>query len=81
MPPPPHYREPSAESAESGSWDQYRLYVVENLKTINATLKIILDKQTRMEIKLAIWSAAFGFIGGIIPIAIESLLWWKEIHR
>jgi hypothetical protein len=34
---------------------------------------------TALKIKVAVWSAAFGFAGASIPIIVDALLRWKEI--
>jgi hypothetical protein len=63
----------------SGSWDEYRMHVVQSLARIDDTLTEVKRDVTSLRIKVAIWSAAFGFAGASIPIVLDTMLRWWEI--
>jgi len=91
MPPPNPYREPGSASAGgakifAGSWDEYRLHVVQSLARIDDTLEKLWQALsevkrdvTSLKIKVAVWSAAFGFAGAAVPIIVDAVLRWREI--
>jgi hypothetical protein len=73
-------------ASADGSWDEYRLHVIQSLKRIDDGLEklwqAISDVKrdvTALKIKVAVWSAAFGFAGASIPIVVDAILRWKEI--
>jgi hypothetical protein len=85
MSPPGHRQETSAESAV-GSWDEYRIHVIESLTRIDDTLEKLWQALsdvkrdvTSLKIRVAVWSAGFGFAGASIPIVLDAVLRWKEI--
>jgi hypothetical protein len=85
MPPPIHHPEDGAPSND-GSWSEYRFHVIKSLNRIDNTLdklwQALSDVKrdvTTLKIKLAVWSAAFGFVGASIPIVVDALLRWLEI--
>ena len=91
MPPPNQYREPGSVASGGGktfggSWDEYRLHVVQSLARIDDTLEKLWQALsevkrdvTSLKIKVAVWSAAFGFAGAAVPIIIDAVLRWREI--
>jgi hypothetical protein len=61
------------------------MHVTESLNRIDNTLdrlwQALSDVKrdvTTLKIKLAVWSAAFGFVGASIPIVVDALLRWLE---
>ena len=69
-----------------GSWDEYRMHVVQSLARIDSTLEKLWQALsevkrdvTSLKIRLAVWSAGFGFAGASIPIIVDALLRWKEM--
>jgi hypothetical protein len=90
MSPPNPYRGPSSavsgSKALGGSWDEYRLHVVQSLSRIDDTLEKLWQALsdvkrdvTSLKIKVAVWSAAFGFAGAAVPIIVDAILRWREI--
>jgi hypothetical protein len=72
--------------AVGGSWDEYRLHVVQSLARIDDTLEKLWQAfsdvkrdVTSLKIKVAVWSAAFGFAGAAVPIVLDAILRWREI--
>jgi hypothetical protein len=64
-----------------GSWEEYRLHVVQSLSRIDDALAELKRDVMSLKIKVAAWSAAFGFAGAAVPIAIDAILRWWEIAR
>jgi hypothetical protein len=87
MPPPNPLRSPASPALAGGgriipgSWEEYRLHVVQSLARIDDALSELKRDVTSLKIKMAVWSAAFGFAGASIPIAIDAILRWWEIAR
>ena len=90
MSPPNPYRVPASAASGSkalgGSWDEYRLHVVQSLARIDDTLEKLWQALsdvkrdvTSLKIKVAVWSAAFGFAGAAVPIVLDAILRWREI--
>jgi hypothetical protein len=84
MSPPSHHQENTSDSA--GSWDEYRIHVVQSLNRIDITLEKLWQALsevkrdvTSLKIKVAVWSAGFGFAGASVPIIVDAVLRWKEI--
>jgi hypothetical protein len=84
--PPPTFRSGHGMASADGSWDEYRLHVIQSLKRIDDGLEKlwlaiseVKRDVTALKIKVAVWSAAFGFAGASIPIIVDALLRWKEI--
>jgi hypothetical protein len=84
MPPPRHHQEDDWPSVD-GSWEEYRIHVVDSLSRIDQTLEKLWQALsevkkdvTALKIQWAIWSAAFGFIGASIPIVLDAILRWRE---
>jgi hypothetical protein len=84
--PPPNYRSGSGFTAADGSWEEYRLHVIQSLRRIDDGLEKLWQAisevkrdVTALKIRVAVWSAAFGFAGASIPIILDTLLRWKEI--
>jgi hypothetical protein len=84
MPPPGHHADEGSPSND-GSWDEYRMHVIKSLNRIDSTLdKLWLALSdvkrdvTVLKIKLAVWSAAFGFVGASVPIVVDAVLRWIE---
>jgi hypothetical protein len=82
MPPPSHHTEEGFPSND-GSWDEYRMHVIKSLNRIDNTLDKLWQALsevkrdvTLLKIKLAVWSAAFGFLGASIPIVVDAMLRW-----
>ena len=72
--------------AVGGSWDEYRLHVVQSLARIDDTLEKLWQAfsdvkrdVTSLKIKVAVWSAAFGFAGAAVPIVLDAILRWREL--
>lgn len=85
MSPPSHHQESASESGV-GSWDEYRIHVVQSLNRIDSTLEKLWQALsevkrdvTSLKIKVAVWSAGFGFAGASVPIIVDAVLRWKEI--
>jgi hypothetical protein len=85
MSPPSHHQENTSDSA-AGSWDEYRIHVVQSLSRIDITLEKLWQALsevkrdvTSLKIKVAVWSAGFGFAGASVPIIVDAVLRWKEI--
>lgn len=71
-----------------GSWDEYRMHVVQSLNRIDGTLEKLWQALsevkrdvTSLKIKVAIWSAGFGFAGAAIPIVLDAVMRWKELGQ
>jgi hypothetical protein len=65
-----------------GSWEEYRLHVVQSLGRIDDALAELKRDVTSLKIRMAVWSAAFGFAGASVPIAIDAILrWWTIAGR
>lgn len=89
MSPPNPYRAPGSvagSKAVGGSWDEYRLHVVQSLARIDDTLEKLWQALsdvkrdvTSLKIKVAVWSAAFGFVGAAVPIVLDAILRWREM--
>jgi hypothetical protein len=87
MPPPiPHRDAVPDREAFHGSWDQYRMHVIQSLHRIDDTLEKLWQALsevkrdvTSLKIKVAVWSAGFGFTGASIPIIIDAILRWREM--
>ena len=86
MPPPPIHHRDERSLAVDGSWQEYRVHVIESLNRIDSSLEKLWEALsdvkkdvTALKIKVAIWSAGFGFAGASIPIVIDALLRWKEM--
>src|SRR5271156_5009030 len=69
-----------------GSWEEYRMHVIQSLNRIDDTLEKLWQALsevkrdvTSLKIKVAVWSAAFGFAGASVPIVIDAVLRWREI--
>jgi hypothetical protein len=84
--PPPTFRSGHGMASADGSWDEYRLHVIQSLKRIDDGLEKLWQAisevkrdVTALKIKVAVWSAAFGFAGASIPIVVDAILRWKEI--
>ena len=84
MAPPNHHREGLSDAV--GSWEQYRIHVIQSLTRIDNTLEKLWQALsevkrdvTSLKIRVGMWSAAFGFVGASIPIIIDAFLRWKEI--
>ena len=61
------------------------MHVIKSLNRIDSTLdKLWLALSdvkrdvTVLKIKLAVWSAAFGFVGASVPIVVDAVLRWIE---
>lgn len=85
MSPPSHHQE-SASGSSIGTWDEYRIHVIQSLQRIDKTLEKLWQglsgvkrDVTSLKIKVAVWSAAFGFAGASVPIIVDAILRWKEI--
>jgi len=82
----PSHRRENAFDSSVGSWNEYRIHVTQSLERIDDTLEK-LDKSlsdvkrdvTWLKIKVAIWSAGFGFAGASVPIIVDAILRWIEI--
>jgi len=84
--PPPNYRSGNVSAGADGSWEEYRLLVIQSLRRIDdgleklwQTISEVKRDVTALKIRMAVWSAAFGFAGAAIPIIVDVLLRWKEI--
>jgi hypothetical protein len=84
MAPASSHHQIAGESAHS--WDEYRMHVIQSLSRIDATLEklwqALADVKrdvTSLKIRVAVWSAGFGFAGASIPIIVDALLRWKEM--
>jgi hypothetical protein len=84
MPPPTRHQESSSPFID-GSWDEYRIHVVQSLNRIDGTLEKLWQALsevkkdvTALKIKWAVWSAVFGFVGASVPIIVDAILRWKE---
>jgi hypothetical protein len=85
MAPPAHRQEAVSESGV-GSWEEYRIHVIESLTRIDITLEKLWQALsevkrdvTSLKIKVAMWSAGFGLAGASVPIIVDAILRWKEI--
>jgi hypothetical protein len=85
MSPPSHHQENVSDSVV-GSWDEYRIHVIQSLNRIDITLEKLWQALsevkrdvTSLKIKVAVWSAGFGFAGASVPIIVDAVLRWKEI--
>jgi hypothetical protein len=85
MAPPTHRQEAATESVV-GSWEEYRIHVIESLTRIDNTLEKLWQALsevkrdvTSLKIKVAMWSAGFGFAGASVPIIVDAVLRWREI--
>jgi hypothetical protein len=85
MPPPSHHAE-DGPPFNDGSWDEYRIHVIKSLNRIDDTLdrlwqalSEVKKDVTVLKIKLAVWSAAFGFVGASVPIVVDAMLRWIEV--
>jgi hypothetical protein len=85
MAPPSHHQQ-GASDPVTGSWEEYRIHVVESLGRIDDTLEKLWQALsevkrdvTSLKIKVAMWSAGFGFAGASVPIIVDAVLRWKEI--
>ena len=82
----PSHRRENVFDSSVGSWNEYRIHVTQSLERIDDTLEK-LDKSlsdvkrdvTWLKIKVAIWSAGFGFAGASVPIIVDAILRWIEI--
>jgi hypothetical protein len=85
MSPPSHHQENFSASG-IGTWDEYRIHVIQSLNRIDSTLEKLWQglsgvkrDVTSLKIKVAVWSAGFGFAGASVPIIVDAVLRWKEI--
>jgi hypothetical protein len=69
-----------------GSWDEYRMHVIQSLNRIDDTLEKLWQglsdvkrDVTSLKIRVAVWSAGFGFVGAAIPIVLDAFLRYREI--
>jgi hypothetical protein len=85
---PPNYRQEGGPASRVGSWDEYRMHVIQSLNRIDGTLEKLWQglsevkrDVTSLKIRVAIWSAGFGFAGAAIPIVLDAVMRWKELGQ
>jgi hypothetical protein len=83
---PPHILSGIDIASGDGSWDEHRLHVIQSLQRIDDGLEKLWHAisevkrdVTSLKIRMAAWSAIFGFAGASVPIIVDALLRWKEI--
>jgi hypothetical protein len=83
---PPSHRQENVSELAVGSWDEYRIHVIQSLNRIDDTLEKLWQALsevkrdvTSLKIKVAVWSAGFGCAGASLPIILDAFLRWKEI--
>jgi hypothetical protein len=85
MPPPNHQQEGELPAVD-GSWNEYRVHVIQSLNRIDHGLEKLWQALSdvkkdviALKIRMAVWSAAFGFVGASVPIIVDTMLRWREI--